>query len=48
MGAIFEFISNILTGAGVSGDAMQVIGQIFDAITGFFDMIGNLFGGLLG
>lgn len=44
MEAIFDFVENILTNSGVGEEAMNIITQVFDGITGLFDMIGNLFG----
>ncbi len=44
MEAIFDFVENILTSSGVGEEAMNIITQVFDSITGLFDLIGNLFG----
>lgn len=48
MSAIFDFVENILTNSGVTGDAMSIVSQVFEGILKLFEMIGNLFGGLLG
>ena len=44
MASIFDFVENILTSSGVGEEAMNIITQVFDGITGLFDMLGNLFG----
>ena len=35
LASIFEMVVGILTGAGVGGDALDIVNQVFNAILGF-------------